>query len=204
MFQRIWSGRVTTERRAWELLQIVDQIHSWGATDFRDFVIRHLKPWHEFCKKCYVNDVDYMVFHPDAGHRTIDGQLAYAVPGECQELPRWTEHITEDARSDMKWKLARHVANAYAKYNTDVRSRGDTFDRNVSCRIGECGPVGGPGYPLAGLEEAELHLREIHGDEPDEADMVNERERFRLKRRRSGNGLAGPEEKAPGAKKPRK
>ncbi|SPO07514.1 uncharacterized protein DNG_10208 [Cephalotrichum gorgonifer] len=128
VFQRIWSGRVTTERRAWELLQVIDQIHVWGATDFRDFVIRHLKPWHEFGKKCYVNDVDFMHIHPHAGPLTVDGKPACGVPGYCLELPDWTEHMTKDSRKDLERKLGTHVLNAYAKYNPETRSRGDKFE----------------------------------------------------------------------------
>ncbi|KAH7165369.1 hypothetical protein EDB81DRAFT_917353, partial [Dactylonectria macrodidyma] len=53
VFQRVWSGRVVTERSAWELLSLVDQIHQWGVNQFRTFVTRHLKAWHEFCSECY-------------------------------------------------------------------------------------------------------------------------------------------------------
>ncbi|EXM24013.1 hypothetical protein FOTG_08948 [Fusarium oxysporum f. sp. vasinfectum 25433] len=71
-FQRIWSGRVSTERRAWELLSLIDQIHLWGVTVFRDFVIRHLKPWHEFGKRCYVNDIDFTTSSSDKRIRIFD------------------------------------------------------------------------------------------------------------------------------------
>ncbi|KAL7759383.1 hypothetical protein ACKLNR_009473 [Fusarium oxysporum f. sp. zingiberi] len=74
-FQRIWSGRVSTERRAWELLSLIDQIHLWGVTVFRDFVIRHLKPWHEFGKRCYVNDIDFTTSSSDKRIRIFDESM---------------------------------------------------------------------------------------------------------------------------------
>ncbi|EXL93051.1 hypothetical protein FOIG_13938 [Fusarium odoratissimum NRRL 54006] len=76
-FQRIWSGRVSTERRAWELLSLIDQIHLWGVTVFRDFVIRHLKPWHEFGKRCYVNDIDFTTSSSDKRIRIFDESVRY-------------------------------------------------------------------------------------------------------------------------------
>ncbi|KAB8214327.1 hypothetical protein BDV33DRAFT_196216 [Aspergillus novoparasiticus] len=48
IFQRIWSGRVVTLRKAWELLSFIDQIHLWGVTDFRNTIINRLNDWHEF------------------------------------------------------------------------------------------------------------------------------------------------------------
>ncbi|KAL5607182.1 hypothetical protein FOBRF1_007679 [Fusarium oxysporum] len=74
-FQRIWSGRVSTERRAWELLSLINQIHLWGVTVFRDFVIRHLKPWHEFGKRCYVNDIDFTTSSSDKRIRIFDESM---------------------------------------------------------------------------------------------------------------------------------
>lgn len=90
---------MTTERTAWELLQIVDQIHIWGATDFRDFVIQHLRPWHELGKTCYVNDIDYINWLRHASAVTADGQVGRKIPKKCGRLPGWTEHVTEDARN---------------------------------------------------------------------------------------------------------
>ncbi|KAE8415700.1 hypothetical protein BDV36DRAFT_285156 [Aspergillus pseudocaelatus] len=48
ILQRIWSGRVVTPRKAWEFLSLVDQIHLWGVTDFRNSIINRLNDWHEF------------------------------------------------------------------------------------------------------------------------------------------------------------
>ncbi|KAF1808088.1 hypothetical protein P152DRAFT_371413, partial [Eremomyces bilateralis CBS 781.70] len=48
VFQRIWSGRIVTEMKAWELLSIVDQIHNWAISEHRAFVLGHLKSWQKF------------------------------------------------------------------------------------------------------------------------------------------------------------
>ncbi|KAF2500436.1 hypothetical protein BU16DRAFT_602269 [Lophium mytilinum] len=45
IFQRVWSGRVVTQRRAYELLTLIDQIQYWATHQHRDFVTRHLVPW---------------------------------------------------------------------------------------------------------------------------------------------------------------
>ena len=56
IFQKIWTGTIALERQAWELLSLIDQIHEYATTTFRDFVLRHLKPWHEFCEDNYLLD----------------------------------------------------------------------------------------------------------------------------------------------------
>ncbi|OJJ78665.1 uncharacterized protein ASPGLDRAFT_1198086 [Aspergillus glaucus CBS 516.65] len=61
VFQRIWSDRVVTMRKAWELLSLVDQIHLWGVTYFRSSIIQCLKQWHEFSRMCYANDVMFLI-----------------------------------------------------------------------------------------------------------------------------------------------
>jgi len=76
----------------------------------------------------------------------------------------------EEARNNLEQKLATHMGNAYAKYQIDIREKRDEFQKSYSCLIDECGSVGTAGYPLAGLEEAALHLREIHG--ADDADLT--------------------------------
>ncbi|KAK0743853.1 hypothetical protein B0T18DRAFT_469430 [Schizothecium vesticola] len=93
---RIWSGRVITERKAWELLSIVDQIHEWGVTAHRDFVIRHLKAWHEFGRRCYFHDASAMHYILCDG-KDHDGRRVLRV-----DLPAWTQHLTTGARARFK------------------------------------------------------------------------------------------------------
>lgn len=163
MFQRIWSGPVTTERRAWELLSLIDQIHLWGVTDFRDFVITHLTPWHEFGQLCFANDVKYALSVPNTGLHYSGGQYSLQFPKSCVELPKWTQHITGDAQlKRLKYKVSLHLYRACAAYGPGSQVQ-DHFPAMSRCDIDECGPRGGPGYPLRSLEEHIEHLCDVHG-----------------------------------------
>ncbi|KAM7204868.1 hypothetical protein V8F33_001457 [Rhypophila sp. PSN 637] len=89
IFQRLWSARVVTERKAWELLSLVDQIHDWGVTHFRDRVIRHLRPWHEFSDARYKKHAELLRDLPepyiDEKTKEVIWQL-YTL-----ELPAWAD-----------------------------------------------------------------------------------------------------------------
>ncbi|KAK2604093.1 hypothetical protein N8I77_007051 [Diaporthe amygdali] len=160
VFQRIWSSRVTTERRAWELLSLVDQIHHWGVTDFRDFVMRHLRPWHDFVKKCYINDVSFVERIPETGEVIVDDELKFRVPAFCLLSPEWTKHFTNDACLRFEDRAWYHLHEAWTKYR-GVKT--EDFPEFHSCLIGECRLLGNSGYPLASTEEGINHLREVHG-----------------------------------------
>jgi hypothetical protein len=98
IFQRIWSAGVVTERTAWELLSLVDQIHLWGVTDHRDFVIQHLKPWHEYAETCYARNADWTLADERLGRR-IDPETGldrWVLPADIAQLPAWARHLTGD------------------------------------------------------------------------------------------------------------
>ncbi|KAH8777841.1 hypothetical protein F5883DRAFT_696769 [Diaporthe sp. PMI_573] len=161
VFQRIWSSRVTTERRAWELLSLVDQIHLWGVTDFRDSIMRHLKPWHDFAKKCYINDIDFMEhLSTKAGRTIVDGKLNIRIHTSCTILPEWTKHFTDDARLRFKERVVYHLNEKWPTYR-DVRTNEFPYFR--ACGVDGCGALNTPGYPLATTEDIVMHLREVHG-----------------------------------------
>lgn len=191
---------MTTERTAWELLQIVDQIHIWGATDFRDFVIQHLRPWHEFGRRCYGNDIGYTHCHRHAGLVNVDGQVGWEILKECLELPGWTRHVTEDTRSNMQAKLEGHMRNAFVEYNANIRSGGDDFGGRLYCIMDECRREGTLGYPLMGLREVLEHVHEFHGEGPGQAAADSSSGAVGTKRGRSGDP-AGPGEKTKKRKK---
>lgn len=46
------------ERAVWEPLSLIDQIHLWALTGFRDFVMEHLRPWHAFCDENHLPNWD--------------------------------------------------------------------------------------------------------------------------------------------------
>lgn len=168
MFQRIWSGRVTTERSAWELLSFVDQIHLWGVTIFRDFVMRHLRSWHDFAKKCYINDVDFMVHMSLKAGRILEhGEPILRLHESCLVLPEWTKHFPDDIRLKLKERLAYHLQETWATFR-EVRTK--EFPSLMCCAMDDCGSLHDPGYPLATTDEYIMHLREVHG--ADDADVT--------------------------------
>ncbi|KAF4450384.1 hypothetical protein F53441_6508 [Fusarium austroafricanum] len=164
-FQRIWSGRVSIERRAWELLSLIDQIHLWGATDFRDFIIRRLKPWHEFGKRCYVNDIDFVTTSPDKSIRLNEKFHRYYFPRPCMELAEWTKHFPPETQLKFRDALAHFVLQANSSYRLETRARSDAFPSLLNCIIGTCSTSQEVGYPLASLEEVETHLRDFHSED---------------------------------------
>src|SRR6266487_2000986 len=93
VFQRVWSARVVNERTAWELLSLVDQIHLWAFTDFRTFVLNHLRPWHKFCDDNYILDWNsvYNVRPELKWTRTCS-------EGEDLPLPSWVNLLKESVR----------------------------------------------------------------------------------------------------------
>jgi hypothetical protein len=160
VFQRIWSSRVTTERSAWELLSFIDQIHQWGVTDFRDFVLRHLRPWNNFAKKCYLNDIAFTQSLPNTGKVMEDGKPKLVVPTSCLALPEWTKHFTRKARERFKDKIANHLYETWVTYR-EVRTK--EFPSLKACGMDKCSTLRGTSYPLASVDELIIHLREFHG-----------------------------------------
>lgn len=45
MVDRIWSGNICEENKAYDLLCIMEQIHNYAVTKHRDFVVEHLQAW---------------------------------------------------------------------------------------------------------------------------------------------------------------
>ncbi|KAG4289868.1 hypothetical protein FPRO06_04690 [Fusarium proliferatum] len=165
-FQRIWSGRVSTERKAWELLSLIDQIHLWGVTVFRDFVVRHLKPWHEFGKRCYVNDIDFTTASSDKSIRIFDESVRYWFPRPCNELAEWTRHFPPETQLKFRDALGHFLFQANASYRPETRGKSDSFTSLFNCIVGTCSKTHLVGYPLGSLEEVHAHLYDFHGVEP--------------------------------------
>lgn len=138
-------------------------------TDFRDFVIRHLRPWHDFVKKCYINDVDFMEGIPETGQTIVDGRvdgsMRFTAPTACIILPEWTKHVTDDARLKFQERAADHLEEAWTRYR-GIRPK--EIPDLQCCAMDGCGSFMSPGYPLASIEEFMMHLREVHGADDEE------------------------------------
>ncbi|KAJ5167275.1 uncharacterized protein N7482_006056 [Penicillium canariense] len=210
VFQRIWSSRVVTKRKAWELLSLVDQIHSWGVTDHRDFVIRHLKAWHAFGRLCYISDAEFL-----AHKMAVDGFTAefqklieeYGKPvvpmhSTSLHLAGWAKYFTGDIQDRLRERAVFHFKEAVRQYAGTNKDDGPVF---FHCVKGQCGPVESPGYPLKDKEEYLTHRREVHGDNDttianlecalEELDSILEEDRNEPKARqmkRSGSEGPGP------------
>ncbi|KAL2830896.1 hypothetical protein BDW59DRAFT_177590 [Aspergillus cavernicola] len=202
IFQRIWSGRVVTIRKAWELLSLVDQIHLWGKTDFRNSIIQYLKQWHEFGRRCYANDVDFLARQLKTDKVTQDGVTYQCLPEACLQLPDWTKHLSEETRGKLEKRVVFHFQEAYQR---DLLALSDNWPAVIICILGDCGPsVDSPGYPILSKEEMVVHYREIHGEDDETIavfvrlweegnEVGNDNNPLGVrKRKNSGSGEPGP------------
>lgn len=137
--------------------------------------MRHLRPWHDFVNKCYINDVDFMDHVPQTGKTIVDGEQRFMMPTPCMALPAWTKYVTDDARLKFRERAVCHLMEAWTKFR-GVGTK--EFPYFLSCGIDDCGHLlDDPGYPLTSVEECMAHLREIHGEDDEEiAKVVHNRE----------------------------
>lgn len=96
---KIWSGSIETERGAWELLMLVDQIHDWAVKTFRNFVIQHLKPWHRYCDANYLLDWD--TDDPNSKKPESKKRKREVHEDEDVKLPKWCGYVDEPLRKKM-------------------------------------------------------------------------------------------------------
>lgn len=133
--------------------------------------MQHLRPWHDFVKKCYINDVDFMEHVPETGKMITEGKPTFEAPISCLILPEWTKHVTDDSRLKLQESAACHLQEAWTKYQ-EVKHK--EFPDFMPCAIDECGSFTNPGYPLGSTEELMMHLREVHGaDDAEIAETVH-------------------------------
>lgn len=90
MFHRIWSGHVVQERDARMLLSLIDQIHLWAITEYRTFIIEHLRPWHQLCDQNYLLEWDSCFDVPEhkKRKRAADSAGNLTVPSWVSEMKR--------------------------------------------------------------------------------------------------------------------
>ena len=181
VFQRIWSARVVTERKAWELLSLMDQIHLWGVTDHRDFVIRHLKPWHDFAEKCYAHDVEQLLGCVDTAGKfdPKTGMHGWRIPERYILLPEWIRHLTKDfaaRRKHVNQRAAFHVKEAFVAHQGAAEARLDRDAAAGNQRQGTalghvCGMTEDCGYLLESWEGFLTHALEVHGADEDNTEV---------------------------------
>ncbi|KAH0534170.1 hypothetical protein FGG08_007239 [Glutinoglossum americanum] len=111
VFQRIWSGRVIDEKSAWELLSLVDQIHLWAITDFRTFVLEHLRPWLGFCEENFLLDWDSDY---DSG-RQRKSRRTYSESRDLL-LPRWVDFLSDSLQQKAQVRAREILAKALEEH----------------------------------------------------------------------------------------
>lgn len=159
MFQKLWSGRVVNDRTAWELLTLVDQTHLWAVTEFRTFVIEHLRPWHYFCENNYLLDWDSI---HDAGpqrkrKRTLSNDHPLLLPG-------WTDLLGKPAGLRIQERTSGSLERATKQHQlrkgkAKCSEESDPGNGDWSCMMGDCRSV----EPEVGSSEALLnHMRCVH------------------------------------------
>lgn len=93
MFQKLWSGHVTNKEKAYQLLDLIDQIHLWAITDYRTFILEHLRPWHKLCQDNYLLKWDSI-------YDTGEEQKRKRTNSETEDLnaPAWVRDLNEQSR----------------------------------------------------------------------------------------------------------
>jgi hypothetical protein len=145
--------------KAWELLSYVDQIHVWGVTCFRNFVIQHLKSWHAYGEECYENDAVSMGALRHTGRTVKDAITPFQ--GILLPLPKWTSYFTEEAKKKFKAISFAHRGEAFTRYWGRLSRPFSAFQY---CGIDECYP----GIHLTSKKMALEHFRDVHGMDSDE------------------------------------
>ena len=133
VFQRLWSGRVVNERTAWELLSLIDQIHLWSITEFRTFVLEHLRSWHTFCKENYLLDWDSVY---DSGRQKKRKRTCS--DGVDLPLPSWTKWLSETARQRIQRRAKASLAKALEEHRRRKGKSKCQDEPQIFCTIGDC------------------------------------------------------------------
>jgi hypothetical protein len=93
VFQKLWSGHVTNRETADQLLDLIDQIHLWAITDYRTFILEHLRPWHKLCQDNYLLEWDSIY---DTGEDKKKRRTNSAT--EDLNAPAWVSDMNEQSR----------------------------------------------------------------------------------------------------------
>ncbi|KAI9813027.1 MAG: hypothetical protein M1832_006418 [Thelocarpon impressellum] len=130
-FERIWSGRINTERGAWELLVLIDAIQEYALSTFRDFVIRHLDAWHDHCDDSYLHETLLAQQTDRKGKRKRDDANEENVPHV--PLPHWCEFVDGPTKDKMREK-AKECLRAAATEQYEVEQ---SFDKKYWTAVGD-------------------------------------------------------------------
>jgi hypothetical protein len=125
----------------------VDQIHEWGVTTFRRYVIRHLHAWHRFGRAVWAHDAGVLRFTLGKDFATCGMTIAFKAPG-------WADNFGVDFKATLQQKSAKLLTKICIE-----EQPGEPFFR---CQVDRCGTENYPGYALFSPEEAIRHYANVH------------------------------------------
>lgn len=125
----------------------MDQIHEWGVTTFRRYVIRHLQAWHSFGRKVWAYDASILRFTLGKDFATCGMTVAFEAPG-------WAESFGADFKVALQEKSSELLTKICIE-----EQPGEPFFR---CLVGRCGTENYPGYALFSPEDAIRHHAKVH------------------------------------------
>lgn len=137
----MWSGRVVELKAAWQLLKLIDQIHLWAFTDFRTFVLEHLRPWHKFCEDNYLLDWDSQYDCPPEYKRrrvcNTDRDLL---------LPCWVDSVDSKVVRQQVQTLAKYSLAKAIREHESIKGKfchGKSYRYTWTCLFERCEDLAG-------------------------------------------------------------
>ena len=132
IFQKLWSGHVTCEEKAFELLTLIEEIHDWSITMHRSFVLEHLRAWHNRCDENLFLEWDSRFDRGDKNKRRRElnkaGQL---------NLPTWVSHFNEPSQRSIQHRARKSLQRAL-KDDHDIRRKFDGDLATLKCKANGC------------------------------------------------------------------
>jgi hypothetical protein len=143
----------------------------WAITDFRTFVLEHLRPWHELCEKNYLLEWDSIY---DLGEHRKRRRMY----SETEDLmvPSWVAHLSEPNRRNIQCRAKNSLATAIKEHEL-IKGKALCLDGDrprFRCKTDGCMAAFGSDTALVD------HFRRAHGEE--ERILAQIRWRFDLRR----------------------
>jgi hypothetical protein len=151
IFQRIWSGHVTCEEKAFELLSLLDQIHMWAITEHRSFILDHLRAWHKNCDKNLLLEWDSRFDLGDDKKR----RRALNEAGELN-LPKWVSYFSEPNQRNIQSRARRCLKQVLAEEH-QLKKKFDGDSITLACEADDCSHQMVPSLPVI-----VHHYRAVH------------------------------------------
>lgn len=134
VFHPIWRGYVTHKAEASQLIWLLDQIHTWAITEYRTFILDHLRPWHRQCN-------ENLLFQWDSIYdiKGSEKRRRVCIESEEVDVPGWVKNLPEAMKSKIQTLAKDSLSDALME---DLRRKGKqkefgNEDRRWACSL--CG-----------------------------------------------------------------